>query len=50
LQPNDPAVDALIAQIARQKTPEGSSAVPSLDRWRMLARSDDDCPRIRLAP
>jgi hypothetical protein len=40
LQPNDPAVGALVAQIARHKTPTGSSAVPNLDGWRVLARSD----------
>jgi hypothetical protein len=42
LEPSDPAVAALIAQLARQKTPAGSSAVPSLDEWRILARSDDE--------
>lgn len=42
LQPNDPAVAALLAQIARQKTPKGSSAAPSLEGWRMLARGEDE--------
>jgi hypothetical protein len=42
LEPNDPAVAALLALIARQKTTKGTSAVPSLDGWRVLARSDDE--------
>lgn len=42
LEPSDPAVAALLAQIARQKTPTGSSAAPTLDGWRELARSDHE--------
>jgi hypothetical protein len=42
LQPSDPAVGALLAQIARQKTPTGKSPVANLDAWRVLARSDDE--------
>jgi hypothetical protein len=42
LDPKDPAVGALIAKIARQKAPKGASPVPSLDGWRMLARTDDE--------
>lgn len=42
LQPDDPAVAALSAQIARQKARPGASPVPGLDRWRMLARNDDE--------
>jgi hypothetical protein len=42
LQPDDPAVAALSAQIARQKTPPGGSPVPGVDEWRMLARNDDE--------
>ena len=42
LQPDDPAVGALMAQLARQKSTKGSSAGPSLDGWRMLARSDSE--------
>jgi hypothetical protein len=42
LDANDPAVGALIAQIARQKTQEGDSAARGLEAWRMLARTDDE--------
>lgn len=42
LSPDDPAVDALIAVLARQKTAKDSSAPPRLDGWRMLARSADE--------
>jgi hypothetical protein len=42
LEPSDPAVAALIAQLARQKTATAGSAGPSLDEWRILARSDDE--------
>ncbi len=52
LDPEDPAVDALIALIARQKQPKDASggqppadawlAAPSLEGWRLLARTDDE--------
>jgi hypothetical protein len=42
LAPDDPAVGALLSQIARRKTPKGTSRVPTLDGWRMLARTDDE--------
>jgi hypothetical protein len=40
LEPDDPAVGALMAQIARQRTPKGKAPVLGLDGWRMLARTD----------
>lgn len=42
LDPDDPAVAALSAQIARQTTATDSSSPPSLRGWRMLARSEDE--------
>ena len=42
LEANDPAVAALIAVIARQKTPTGRAPVHAIDGWRVLARSDDE--------
>lgn len=42
LEPDDPAVGALIAQIARQKPSPGASSMSNLDRWRVLARADDE--------
>lgn len=42
LDPDDPPVAALIAQIARQKPTEGAARMTSLDTWRVLARSDDE--------
>ena len=53
LDREDPAVAALIAQIALQTTPKGGSRIPwkqaptpvappSLDGWRVLARTDDE--------
>jgi hypothetical protein len=42
LEPDDPAVGALIAQIARQKPSPGASSMPNLDGWRVLARCDDE--------
>ena len=40
LRRDDPAVTALAAQLARQRSRRDGSAQPSLDGWRMLARSD----------
>ncbi len=53
LDPSDPAVDALIALIARQKTARSASgaplqpdaspaAAPNLEGWRLLARTDSE--------
>lgn len=62
LDRTDPAVDALVALIARQKTPkdasvwlsqQGAAPAPtpaSLDGWRLLARTDDDALFARGLP
>lgn len=42
LDQQDPAVAALISQLAREKELEGATPVPSLDGWRVLARTDDE--------
>ncbi len=42
LDQQDPAVAALISQIARQKASMGAIRAPSVDGWRVLARSDDE--------
>jgi hypothetical protein len=42
LDHQDPAVAALISQLGGQKAPEGDVPVPSLDGWRLMARSDDE--------
>lgn len=47
LDPSDGAVGALIAQLGRQKAPKGGArksrpAAPSLDGWRLLARTDEE--------
>jgi hypothetical protein len=42
LDPRDPPVSALIAQIARQKTSTGPSSMSNLEEWRVLARRDDE--------
>ena len=42
LDPEDPAVGALMAQIERQKTAKGKAPVLGLDGWRMLARNDEE--------
>ncbi|MDQ2797411.1 MAG: hypothetical protein M3Y06_09640, partial [Actinomycetota bacterium] len=42
LDEGDPAVAALIAQLARQKAPTGGVPVPGLGGWRVLARTDDE--------
>lgn len=42
LDQQDPAVAALIAQLARQKAPKGGAPVPGLGGWRVLARTDDE--------
>ena len=42
LDEQDPAVQALIAQLARQKAPRGVTPAAGLDVWRVLARTDDE--------
>jgi hypothetical protein len=42
LDEQDPAVVALVAQLARQKTPKGGSPATGLDGWRVLARTGDE--------
>jgi hypothetical protein len=42
LDRQDPAVAALISQLARQKGPEPATPRSSLDGWRLLARADDE--------
>jgi hypothetical protein len=42
LDPADPPVGALIAQIARQKSSTGGSSMANLEGWRILARSADE--------
>lgn len=47
LDASDGAVGALIAQLGRQKAPKGEArkprpAAPSLDGWRLLARTDEE--------
>ncbi len=42
LDRQDPAVAALVSQLARQKAAKGAIPVPSLDGWRVLARSDNE--------
>ncbi len=42
LDRQDPAVAALIAQLARQKAPPGGAPAPGLGGWRVLARADDE--------
>ncbi len=39
-QPGDPAVDALLAQLARQRSASEPSGAPGLTGWRTLARSE----------
>ena len=40
LASDDPAVGALVARLARQKASQNQSGAPSLEGWRMLARSE----------
>ncbi len=42
LDEQDPAVAALVAQLARQKAPKGTTPATGLEGWRVLARSDDE--------
>jgi hypothetical protein len=42
LDEQDPAVVALIGQLARQKVPRGATPATGLDGWRVLARTDDE--------
>jgi hypothetical protein len=42
LRAGDPAVEALVAQLARQKSVGDGSAQAGLDGWRLLARTDDE--------
>ncbi len=42
LRRDDPAVGALLAQLARQRSRRDGSDEPSLDGWRILARGDRD--------
>jgi hypothetical protein len=42
LPAGDPAVEALVAQLARQKSVGDGPAQAGLDGWRLLARTDDE--------
>jgi hypothetical protein len=42
LDEDDPAVQALIAMLSRQKATASGSPPTSLDRWRLLARADQE--------
>lgn len=42
LDEQDPAVGALIAQLARQKAPKDGTPVAGVNGWRVLARTDEE--------
>nr|MDQ2895356.1 hypothetical protein [Actinomycetota bacterium] len=42
LDHQDPPVAALVAQLARQRAPQGGAPAPGLGGWRVLARADDE--------